>query len=48
MATTTGFANQLPNTLCIRLWIDVMFRGLEYCFKIENIEALQSLRLESS
>ena len=30
---TTGSANQRPNTPCIRLWIDVIFRGLEdsYC-----------------
>ena len=26
---TTGSANQRPNTPCIRLWIDVTFRGLE-------------------
>ena len=33
-AITTGSANQRPNTPCIRLWIDVTFRGLEdsYCF----------------
>ena len=29
MAITTGSANQRPNTPCIRLWIDVTFRGLE-------------------
>ena len=28
-AITTGSANQRSNTLCIRLWIDVTFRGLE-------------------
>ena len=28
-AITTGSANQWPNTPCIRLWIDVTFRGLE-------------------
>ena len=28
-AITTGSANQRPNTPCIRLWIDVTFRGLE-------------------
>ena len=34
-AITTGSANQRPNTPCIRLWIDVTFRGLEdsYSFK---------------
>ena len=28
-AIRTGSANQQPNTPCIRLWIDVTFRGLE-------------------
>ena len=28
-AITTGSANQRSNTPCIRLWIDVTFRGLE-------------------
>ena len=28
-AITTGSANQWPKTRCIRLWIDVTFRGLE-------------------
>ena len=28
-AITIGSANQRPNTPCIRLWIDVTFRGLE-------------------
>ena len=35
MAITTGSANQWPNTLCIRLWIDVTFRGLEDSYKEE-------------
>ena len=29
LAITTGSANQWSNTPCIRLWIDVTFRGLE-------------------
>ena len=29
---TTGSANQQPNTPCIRLWIDVTFRGLEHSY----------------
>ena len=38
-AITTGSANQRPNTPCIRLWIDVTFRGLEhsYLIKINSI-----------
>ena len=28
-AITTGSVNQQPNTPCIKLWIDVIFRGLE-------------------
>ena len=28
-AITTGSANQRPNTPCIRLWIEVTFRGLK-------------------
>ena len=28
-AITTGSANKRPNTPCVRLWIDVTFRGLE-------------------
>ena len=28
-AITTGSANQRSITLCIRLWIDVTFRGVE-------------------
>ena len=28
-AITIGSVNQRPNTPCIRLWIDVTFRGLE-------------------
>ena len=28
-AIITGSVNQRPNTLCIRLWIDVTSRGLE-------------------
>ena len=28
-AINTGSANQRPNTPCIRLWIDITFRGLE-------------------
>ena len=32
-AITTGSANQRPNTPCIRLWIDVTFRGLEDSYK---------------
>ena len=31
-AITTGSANQRPNTPCIRLWIDVTFRGPEDCY----------------
>ena len=31
-AITTGSANQRPNTPCIRLWIDVTFRGLEHSY----------------
>ena len=38
-AITTGSANQRPNTPCIRLWIDVTFRGLEnsYIFKTRAV-----------
>ena len=32
-AITTGSANQRPNTPCIRLWIDVTFRGLEDSYR---------------
>ena len=34
-AIITGSANQRSNTPCIRLWIDVTFRGLEdsYIFR---------------
>ena len=35
-AITTGSANQRPNTPCIRLWIDVTFRGLEDSYKCMN------------
>ena len=31
-AITTGSANQRPNTPCIKLWIDVPFRGLEHSY----------------
>ena len=31
-AISTGSANQRPNTPCIRLWIDVTFRGLEHSY----------------
>ena len=31
-AITTGSANQRSNTPCIRLWIDVTFRGVENSF----------------
>ena len=31
-AITTGSANQRPNTPCIRLWIDVTFRGPEHSY----------------
>ena len=34
MAITTGSANQRPNTPCIRLWIDVTFRGLEDSYTV--------------
>ena len=34
-AITTGTANQRPNTPCIRLWIDVTFRGLEDSYMTE-------------
>ena len=37
-AITTGSANQRPNTPCIRLWIDVTFRGLEDSYK--NLSSL--------
>ena len=37
---TTGSANQRPNTPCIRLWIDVTFRGLEDSYV--NIEYYNS------
>ena len=30
---TTGSANHWPNTLCIRLWIDVTFRGVENSYR---------------
>ena len=33
-AITTGSANQRPNTLCIRLWIDVTFRALEDSYSL--------------
>ena len=33
-AITTGSANQRPNTPCIRLWIDVTFRGLEDSYSV--------------
>ena len=33
-AITTGSANQRPNTPCIRLWIDVTFRGLEDSYMV--------------
>ena len=36
MAITTGSANQRPNILCIRLWIDVTFRGLENSYTVIN------------
>ena len=32
-AITTGSANQRPNTLCIRMWIDVTFRELEDSYR---------------
>ena len=35
-AITTGSANQRPNTPCIRLWIDVTFRGLEDSYTTYN------------
>ena len=35
-AITTGSANQRPNTPCIRLWIDVTFRGLENSYKYDE------------
>ena len=35
-AITTGSANQRPNTLCIRLWIDVIFRGVENSYRIRK------------
>ena len=35
-AITTGSANQRPNTPCIRLWIDVTFRGLEDSYNFKN------------
>ena len=38
---TTGSANQWPNTPCIRLWIDVTFRGLEHSYKITLSKWLQ-------
>ena len=34
---TTGSANQRPNTPCIRLWIDVTFRGLEHSYCVNKI-----------
>ena len=43
-AITTGSANQRPNTPCIRLLIDVIFRGLEdsytSCSATEKIAVL--------
>ena len=52
-AITTGSANQRPNTPCIRLWIDVTFRGLEdsYMLKVgmyENSQKQGSCRREKS
>ena len=35
-AITTGSANQRPNTPCIRLWIDVTFRGLEDSYYVRK------------
>ena len=32
---TTGSANQQTNTLCIRLWIDIIFWGLENSYTAE-------------
>ena len=37
-AIITGSANQRPNTPCIRLWIDVTFRGLEHSYSVCNRE----------
>ena len=35
-AITTGSANQPHNTPCIRLWIDVTFRGLENSYYVDS------------
>ena len=40
-AITTGSANQRPNTPCIRLWIDVIFRGLEDSYKTNSFSIFQ-------
>ena len=48
-AITTGSANQWPNAPCIRLWIDLTFRGLgdyytdyriQTCTNVHNVHAL--------
>ena len=46
-AITAGSANQRPNTPCIRLWIDVTFRGLEhsYCDMAYSYSNLHILNL---
>ena len=31
-------ANQRPNTPCIRLWIDVTFRGLEHSYTNRTVD----------
>ena len=33
---TTGSANKRPNTPCIRLLIDVTFRGLEDSYSVQH------------
>ena len=43
-AITTGSANQRPNTPCIRLWIDVTFRGLEDSYRLTTL-SLDFIRL---
>ena len=52
-AITTGSVNQRPNTLCIRLWIDVTFRGLEdsyslFSWNIVACDVKQTLKIKSN
>ena len=42
---TTGSANHRPITVCIRLWIDVIFQGVK--IPIETVK-LQALSLNTS